>query len=126
MDSDSSTTIQNTYPRVLVAGLLHLLLSGLFFVAIVVGYGDYTHPGGSQERFDPWPTRAATLGVLMLWLIVIPTVASGLALIFSLKRRPLLILALLVLLIATLPLLWFISAYNSCHTDIGFPIDTNC
>jgi hypothetical protein len=102
-------------------------MSALVFAGIVAAYDELTQPAsGSQERMDPWPTRAATIGVLMLWVAVVPTLANILARLFSVRNRPLLILAVVVLLAATLPLLWFLSAINSCHADIGFPMDTNC
>ena len=120
-DSGGSTA------KLAIAALLHLLMSALVFAGIVVAYDELTQPGsGSQERLDAWPTRAATIGVLMLWLVVVPTLANGLARLLSVRRRPLFVLAIAVLLVATLPLLWFLSAINSCHADIGFPLDTNC
>jgi hypothetical protein len=113
-------------------GLACVLLALFGVVLVVAGvrfYEDFTQPSspsGAADRLDPWPTRAATLFMVVVWILIVPNAAILLARISAIRSAPLVTFSVLVVLVGLLPLLALLAHINTCHTDTGFPWKTSC
>jgi hypothetical protein len=120
------STNHGSLSRVIVGCLLVLILSGLFIFLTVRLYDVLTQPSSVPERWAPWPTRAATLSILILWSLFVPFVATAVSRLGGVASKPVVMFSFAVIVIGALPLLGLLSHINTCNTEIGFPIETSC
>jgi hypothetical protein len=120
------TTNLNSIPRIVVACLLVLVLSGLFIFLASRAYDELTQPSSVPDRLEPWPARAATLCILILWSLFVPFVATVISRAGRITSKRVVIFAFVVLVIGAVPLLALLSHINTCNTEIGFPFETRC
>ena len=116
----------SSLPRVLGGCALVMALSVVFIILVVGVYDELTQPSSVPDRLDAWPTRAATLSILILWLLFAPFAGIVIARLWRITPAPVVGFSLAVMLIGSIPLLILLSQINTCNTDIGFPFETSC
>jgi uncharacterized membrane protein len=112
--------------RTAVATLAHLALSAAIFVVTTRLYDEITRTPNREDRLEPWPTRLATMSVVLVWVLIVLGVALLFRRVFALRRQPLLAAALVTAVLGAAGLLLVLSHLNTCNTEIGFPLESRC